>query len=268
MGDWLSCITQRHFTGEVKPPQGRCVIANVLKFLFGAVASALLGVFKHLKVQMLVALSIQTIFTACLAAAIPQNKIAWAALQAFSTGPFALVVLACYVIAGLNIPLRYLGLASGLVGTFRSAGGSVGNAIFNAILNGVVSRDLAPAIAEAAISEGFDPQHLSALIPATIEAAVGVPGAFSAVPGIQPAIEEAVLRAFRGVYAKAFRMIFFATIPFGILAIIFACLMRDPSKYLTNHTAIHMEREGMFKNSYGHRDQHVKKTPVDDGEHR
>jgi len=205
-----------------------------------------MGKIKHLKLQILVALVVQAVFTACLAAVIPNNKSAWMALQALSVGPFALVVLACYVIAGLNIPLRYLGLATGLIGTFRSMGGSVGNAVFNAVLQGVVRKELAATIASAALAKGFDPSNLETLIPATINAAVGVPDAFAAVPGIIPAVEEAALQAFRHVYGRAFRMVFFSTIPFGVMAIIFACFIRDPSVYLTNHTAIHMEKDGMF----------------------
>lgn len=223
------------------------VQANQYQLLFGAVATSFMGKIKHLKAQIIVALVIQTVFTACLAAVIPQNKTAWSALQAFSVGPFALVVLACYVIAGLNIPLRYLGLATGLVGTFRSLGGSVGNAIFNAIIQGVVGSDLGPKVASAAIGAGFNSTDgLELLIPATMGTIVGIPGAFAQVPGITPAIEAAAVTAARQVYAKAFQMVFYATIPFGVIALLFACFIRDPSIYLTNHTAVHMEREGIF----------------------
>ncbi|KAK6375984.1 hypothetical protein LTS17_007234 [Exophiala oligosperma] len=218
-----------------------------LQLFFGAVATSFMGKIKHLKAQIIVALVIQTVFTACLAAAIPQNKTAWSALQAFSVGPFALVVLACYVIAGLNISLRYLGLATGLIGTFRSLGGSVGNAIFNAIIQGVVGNDLGPRVASAAIGAGFNSTDgLELLIPATMSTIVGVPDAFAKVPGITPSIEAAAVTAARQVYAKAFQMVFYATIPFGIIALVFACFIRDPSMYLTNHTAVHMEREGIF----------------------
>lgn len=221
-----------------------------------------MGKIKHLKVQILVGLGIQAIFTACLAAIIPQNKTAWSAIQAFAVGPFALVVLACYVIAGLNVPLRYLGLASGLIGTFRSMGGSVGNAIFNAVLQGVTSKDLGPAIVSAAVGQGFNTTELDLLIPATINAVIGVPDAFKGVPGATQAVQTAAIHAFRQVYARAFRMVFFSTIPFGIIAIVLACFIRDPSIYLTNHTAIHMERDGVFNKGgvqgphEGHRVRH------------
>ncbi|KIW90309.1 uncharacterized protein Z519_08953 [Cladophialophora bantiana CBS 173.52] len=229
---------------------------GIVQLLFGAVATSFMGKIKHLKAQILVSLVIQTIFIACLAAVIPQNKIGWAALQAFAVGPFALVVLACYVVAGLNIPLKYLGLATGLIGTFRSMGGSVGNAIFNTILQSVVGQDLGPAIAAAAVGEGFTPAGLDLLIPATIQTVVGVPGAFAGIPGATLTVQEAAITAARSVYAKAFRMVFYSTIPFGVIAIIIGCFIRDPSIYLTNHTAIHMEREGIFSKegtTHGHK---------------
>jgi hypothetical protein len=193
-----------------------------------------------------VALVIQTAFTAALAGVIPNNRAGWSALQAFAVGPFALVTLACYIIAGLNVPLRYLGLASGLIGTFRSMGGSVGNAIFNTILNGVVNRDLGPTIAAAALRNGVEAAELEKVIPATIEAAVGVPGSFAALD-ISAATQEALIAAFRQVYARAFRYVFYSTIPFGVLAIVLAALIRDPSMYLTNHTAIRIDNKGVLQ---------------------
>lgn len=213
---------------------------------------ALVGKIKHLKMQIIVTLVIQTVFTAALAGAVG-NKTAWMAIQALSTGPFVLVVLVCYVIAGLNMPLRYLGLVSGLIGTFRSMGGSVGNAVFSTILQSIVRRDLGPSIASAALKAGFssDPDSLDALIPATINAIVGVPGAFAAVPGINTTVEAAATAAFRKVYQHAFSMVFYATIPFGVIAIILAFFIDDPSMYLTNHTAVHMQKKRVFRKHGG-----------------
>ncbi|USP72735.1 hypothetical protein yc1106_00009 [Curvularia clavata] len=136
------------------------------------------------------------------------------------------------------------GLALGLIGTFRSMGGSVGNAIFNTILNNIVNDNLGSAIAKAAHSTGqYDPANISHLIGATIKNAAGVPGAFATVPGITPAVEAASIQALRDVYAKGFRMISYCTIPFNVIAIILALTMFDPSEYLTNHTAVRLETE-------------------------
>jgi hypothetical protein len=111
-------------------------------------------------------------------------------------GPFALITLLCYVIAGLHVPLRHLGIASGLIGTFRSAGGSVGNAVFNTILNSVVKGQIPKKLGEVAVTYKLSAEQLAALIPATAENAVGIPGVFASVPGITPAIEHAAAEAY------------------------------------------------------------------------
>jgi hypothetical protein len=101
---------------------------GVAQVLCGGIATLFMGKVGHLKLQVIVCLIFQTVFTAAYAGFIPMNRAAWSAFQFFSMGPFALITLLCYVIAGLNVPLRHLGIASGLIGTFRSGGGSVGNA--------------------------------------------------------------------------------------------------------------------------------------------
>jgi hypothetical protein len=177
------------------------------------------------------------------------------ALQAFSVGPFALVVLVCYIIAVVNIPLRYLGIASGLVGTFRSMGGSVGNAVFNTILQSIISQDLAPAVISTTLANAISPSQLELVVPATVNAAIGVTGAFSAVPD-NNLKEVTLIAAFRQVYARGFQMVFYSTILFGVLAIILALFIRGPSIYLTNHTAIHMEgRKSSSKAQRGKADE-------------
>jgi len=81
------------------------------------------------------------------------------------------------------------------------------------------------------------------IIGATIENAVGVPGAFSEVPGITAAIEEAASQALKNAYASAFKTVFYTTIAFNVLALIAAFFIKDVSELLTNHTAIHLEKE-------------------------
>jgi len=229
---------------------------GVAQFLCGGLATLFMGKVGHLKLQVIVLLVFQTVFTAAFAGVIPTNRAAWSAFQFFSMGPFAWITLLSYVIAGLNVPLRHLGIASGLIGTFRSAGGSVGNAVFNTILNGVVKGQIPKRIAEVAVANGMSADQLAALIPATIENAVGIPGAFAAVPGITPAIEQAAAHAYKQAYAYAFKQVFYSSIPFGVIAIICACFIKDSSKYLTNHTAVHMVREGAMGKNPGRVKEH------------
>ena len=134
-------------------------------------------------------------------------------------------------------------MSAGLIGTFRSAGGSVGNAVFSTILNSIINKQLGPHIAEAATVNGFPASELSALIPAVIENAVGVPDAFANIPGATSTVILATSQAFKDAYAYAFRRVFLSTIPFGIIGLVAAWFVRDPSHLLNNHIAVHQERD-------------------------
>ncbi|ETI23080.1 hypothetical protein G647_04876 [Cladophialophora carrionii CBS 160.54] len=228
-------------------------------FVGGTLMPAIAHKIKHLKMQMIVALTIQLVFVALYSVAVPQNKAAWMAFQFFGQGCFGMITLLCYFIAGLHVPLRELGIASGLIGTFRSAGGSVGNAIFNTILTSVVTVEMPKRVTAAALAAGFPAANLEQLIPAVVGAATGVPNAFGAVEGATPEVQAATLAAFRGAYGYAFKRVFWATIPFGVIAIVAACFVLDSSQYLTNHTAVRMEKDtvgGAAARSGQHQHQH------------
>jgi Fungal trichothecene efflux pump (TRI12) len=106
----------------------------------------------------------------------------------------------------------------------------VGNAIFTTtILYGVVESYLAPQIAEAALASGFPAADLPQLIPAVIENAIGIPEAFSNTNGVVEAVQATTARALKDVYGRFYRLVFYCTIPFGVLAVIAAWMIRDPA---------------------------------------
>jgi len=221
-------------------------LPNGIGQCFGAIAMpAVMHLTKKPKMHIVAAVIIQGLFTALFAYSVPDHKGAWMAFQFFGQGCFAWITVATIVNAGLHVKHSDLGLAVGLISTFRAAGGSIGDAVFAAILTGSVNSQLAPRIAEAAIAEGYKAADLELLIPAVIEAAVGVPGAFATVPGVTPAIQAATLHAFREAYAYAFQRVFYATIPFSVMAFIAALFIKDASDYMTNHTAVVMERNAL-----------------------
>ena len=188
------------------------------------------------------ALLIQAVFTACYATVIPEHRYAWMIFQLFGQCCFTWVTTLAYVSSSLFVPLEELGVSAGLIGTFRSAGGSVGNAIFSTIMTSIVNKKLGPNIAEAAISHGYSPAGLAALIPAVIENAVGVPFAF-AKTNATAAVIAATGEAFKETYAYAFRRVFLSTLPFGIIGLVAAWFVKDPSHLLNNHIAVHQERD-------------------------
>ena len=219
------------------------------QWIGGALIPAFMHKIKHIRWQLVAALAIQTIFTAAYAATIPNNKAAWMALQLFGNICFAWATLCCYVTAGVNVPLRDLGIATGIIGTFRNTGGAVGIAIFGTIRNSVLSSQLGPRITKAALANGFPSSGLGELIPAVQLAVLGVPGPLRALDGVTSAVESATITAFKGAYAYAFQRVFLSTIPFGVIATMTVIFVKESSQYLTNHTAVHLEKERLRENT-------------------
>ncbi|OCT45156.1 putative major facilitator superfamily transporter [Cladophialophora carrionii] len=244
---------------------GVALIPNgVGQFIGGAVLPALVHKIKHIRAQIVVALCLQTLFSALYAyGIIPHHKAAWVIFQFFGMMCFSWITLCSYVVVGLHVPHRDLGIASGLVGTFRNTGGSVGISIFNTIRNGVLGGQLVPRILAAATANGFrgDADATEALVTAVTNNARGVPGAFAEIQGATPALIHATAEAYKSAYGYAYQRVFFSTIPFGVIAIIAAFFIKDASEYLTNHTAVNME-----KNVLGERPQTNKAVDVEQPE--
>lgn len=146
---------------------GRIMIPATLSGVLGGwVLPSFAHVFKHIKHQIILALLIQAVFTGAYAAVVPKSAWGWSAMELFGQSCFTWVTTLAYVASGLLVPQEELGVSAGLLGTFRSAGGSVGNAIFATILNSSVNKILTKSIAAAAIAEGYNPDDLGRLIPA------------------------------------------------------------------------------------------------------
>ena len=198
---------------------------------------------KNIKMHIIAALFIQTLFVGLYAYTLPGHKAAWMAFQFFGQGCFSWLTVCCLMNAGLHVHHSHLGIASGIIGSFRSAGGAVGNTIFPTILHTLRNQQLGPKITKAALANGFNKVHLPQLIPAVVNAAVGVPHAFAKVPGITPAIEAATATALKEAYAYAFRIVFYSTIPFGVIALLAAMAIKDASQQMNNHTDVTLTKD-------------------------
>ncbi|KAF4341227.1 drug facilitator PEP5 [Fusarium beomiforme] len=231
------------FTNDILEIGVISVPASMSGIIGGWILPSLVHKIKHIRYQFVFALLLQTAFTASYAGVVPHNKTGWTILPMFGQSCFTWVTVLSYVSSGLLVPQEELGISAGLMGTFRSAGGSLGNAMFSTILTSIVNRDLAKNIAGAAIGAGYSPKNLEALIPAVIKNAVGVPFAMANVPGVTDPVLQATAAAFKNTYAKAFKTVFYSTIPLGVLAIVAAAFIRDPSHLLNNHVAVHQEKE-------------------------
>ncbi|KIX00886.1 uncharacterized protein Z518_09951 [Rhinocladiella mackenziei CBS 650.93] len=122
-----------------------------------------------------------------------------------------------------------IGIATGLSGTFRAAGGSIGTAVYSTILNQQSKPKLVPAISTAVLQAGLPPASLTAFLP------------LLAVPGATPAIIAAGRDAVRTVYSNAFSMVFLVSIAFGVTAAISAAFVRSVDDKLTTHVAVRLD---------------------------
>lgn len=104
----------------------------------------------HVKWQLVVALALQATFVAAAAGAVyPNEKMAYIFLPAFGVPMFTWITILSYAIASLHVPHSVLGVAMGLLGTFRAAGGGVGNAILDTIFEDRFNAYAGPEIGRA-----------------------------------------------------------------------------------------------------------------------
>lgn len=202
----------------------------------------------HVKWQLAFALLLQAVFIAATAGSVyPNHKLAYMFLPAFGVPMFIWVTILSYAIASLHVPHSKLGVAMGLLGTFRSAGGAVGNAIFNTIFANRFATYAGQSIAATALSNGLRASDLSEIIPATIEYNLGVPGVLEKIHGVTPAIQKALRLSVRSAYGHAFKIVFLVTLPFSVIALICALFVEDPTMYMTNHIQFAMSKDGFPK---------------------
>ncbi|KAM0339650.1 hypothetical protein ACHAPU_010832 [Fusarium lateritium] len=235
------------FTNDLAEIGYISIPANVSGIIGGWIMPTLVHKIKHIRYQFSFALVLQTAFTASYATVIPHNRTGWMILPMFGQACFTWLTVLSYVSSGLLVPQEELGVSAGLMGTFRSAGGSLGNAMFSTIVTSIVNRNLAKNIAGAAMGAGYSAKDLPSLIPGVIQNAVGVLFALAKVPGVTGAVLQATSAAFKNTYATAFRAVFLSTIPLGVVALIAAAFIRDPSHLLNNHAAVHEEKEVLGK---------------------
>jgi MFS family permease len=202
----------------------------------GVFLGALISKLKHVQWQIAVAIACQTIFTALQAICWPGQVAKLLVFQLFANLPFAWITLACYITASLHVPQKDLGLALGLIGTFRFLGSAIGTTIFIQILNNKATSSIASRVASAVVPLGYPSDHVPALISA-------ISGSTTASLNTTSEIIKHATTAYQWGWGDAFHITWIATVPFGVIAFGLALFVRDPSPYFTNHTAVHLEKE-------------------------
>lgn len=203
----------------------------------GVILGALIARLKHVHWQLFAGITCQTLFTALFALITPDTIPMALVFQCLANLPFAWITLACYVTASLHVPQRDLGLALGLIGTFRFLGGAIGTTVFTTILNNKSAVSIPRRVSAALAPLNYPPSQYDALV-----TAIGA-GTTDALTNTPPNVIAAASRAIQWGYSDAFRITWLASIPVGVIACVLAVFVRDPSPYFTRHTSVTLEKE-------------------------
>lgn len=124
-----------------------------------------------------------------------------------------------------------IGLVFGVLGSIRTLGGGVAQALYVSVLQNKIAHYLPAYVAPAAVESGLPQSSLPALF-----AAIAT-GDFSSVPGITPQIAAAVAAQVKQAYISSFRMVFYATIPFGVILFLTSFWVPNFDKFLHSNVA-------------------------------
>ncbi|KAK7445002.1 fungal trichothecene efflux pump [Colletotrichum acutatum] len=145
-------------------------------------------------------------------------------------GPFfvGFIELASLALAPLFCKPSDIGLASGLLASIRSAGGSIAVAVYTTILSNRLATEIPAAIRGPAVAAGLPSSQLPALAKA-VQA-----GKLAAFPGLTSAVKAAVAKVLPNAYSKAFETVYLASLGFGAIAIVGCLFSKDAQQHLTN----------------------------------
>jgi hypothetical protein len=152
-------------------------------------------------------------------------------------GAVAAASAAINSIIQLSVPHQYLGVAMGLITTFRYVGGSVGSTIYEVILNNQLSSNLGKNVAVALAQAGVPASD----IPALSGAIASGNTTSSALASASPAAIDAGVLALKLTYVHAFRIIYLVSIAFGVLGTICAAFSRNVGEFLTNKIDVQLD---------------------------
>ncbi|KAI0509092.1 fungal trichothecene efflux pump [Xylaria bambusicola] len=145
-------------------------------------------------------------------------------------GPFfvGIIELTALAIAPLFCKPEDIGLASGLLASIRSAGGSIAVTVYSTILSNRLKFTVPHAVGPAAISAGLPEDQVPSL------AAAVLGGTLAKFPGLTPEISSAISAVIPNAYSQAYQTVYLASFGFGAIAILGCLFAKDARDLLTD----------------------------------
>ncbi|KAF2475799.1 MFS general substrate transporter [Lindgomyces ingoldianus] len=133
-----------------------------------------------------------------------------------------------------------IGVAVGLISTFRLIGGAVATSIYVSIYTSRYQSNITPILHRLTQDTGYT-GSFQALLKAT---AANTQATYAKVPGITPETMQAAMLAVKTSYVGAFRLVYLVAIAFGVCAIASALSTRSVEKAKkSNEQAVRLETE-------------------------
>lgn len=205
-----------------------------------------------IKWQLVVGMALQALFLGVSARAVhpTRDPTAYAFLPALGVPNFTWVTVLAYAITGLHVPHSQLGTALGLLGSVRSTGGAVGNALFGALFTQLAARHTTAEVRAVCEARGLCPLANATALAALVQETVAYNnhnsdnGTF--LERFDGATRTVLQEALRTGYGRAMQVLFLATIPLSVLALVCSLWIEDPTPYMNNHVQFRMYEKGGF----------------------
>ncbi|KAK5630424.1 hypothetical protein RRF57_006139 [Xylaria bambusicola] len=145
-------------------------------------------------------------------------------------GPFfvGIIELTALAIAPLFCKPEDIGLASGLLASIRSAGGSIAVTVYSTILSNRLKFTVPHAVGPVAISAGLPEEQVPSL------AAAILGGTLAKFPGLTPEISSAISAVIPNAFSQAYQTVYLASFGFGAIAILGCLFAKDARDLLTD----------------------------------
>lgn len=177
---------------------------------------------------------LMTTFTGALAACTPDTPgmyVAFGTIAGFGVGG---VLVPTGAIALICTPDALIASVVALGLSIRVVGGSIGNAVYFNVFYQKIDVNLPKKLIEASLSAGLPSTSLIPFLTAITE---GDMATAAGLPGVTPAVLEAVTRGSRWAYAESLKYVWLVSLAFGAVAIVSSLFVSNIRKYMTNRIA-------------------------------
>ncbi|KAF4634266.1 hypothetical protein G7Y89_g3844 [Cudoniella acicularis] len=217
----------------------RFAIAFIATIFASLVTGLYCAITKKIRWVTFVAFMIFGAFFICMATANKDSsKAVWgyAVLLGWALG---MTLITLVTVAQLSIPPELISVASGLIISVRSLGGTIGIAIYNAVFISA-TRKMGDNVSKAIIDAGLPTSSVAEFVTDLLsQNTTGLPE----VPGVTPDIIGAGVNALLDTYTQGFRNVWASAAAFIALAAIASVFLFDPSKEFNNHIDAPVEKE-------------------------